>query len=110
MRSADVPRLERFYCGLLAIPVVRRDESRGSVWLDAQGVILMLEPLRSGEAGIPAGSMELIAFEAGSLGGLPEAREHLARAGILIEAETAHTLYFRDPDGRRVAVSDYSFA
>jgi hypothetical protein len=107
MRSPDVPRLERFYAGLLAIPVLKRDGSRGSVWLDAQGVVLMLEPLRPGEAGIPTGTMELIAFEAGGLGGLPEARERLARAGIAVEAETDHTLYFRDPDGRRIAVSDY---
>jgi hypothetical protein len=33
----------------------------------------------------------------------------LSNAGIAIEAETPHTIYFRDPDGRRVALSDYPF-
>jgi hypothetical protein len=33
-------------------------------------------------------------------------RTRLAEAGML-EAETAHTVYFRDPDGRRVAASSH---
>jgi hypothetical protein len=31
----------------------------------------------------------------------------LAAAGVPIEARTAHTRYFRDPEGNRVAVSSY---
>ena len=33
--------------------------------------------------------------------------ERLARHGGVIEASTAYTHYFRDPDGRRVAISIY---
>ena len=33
--------------------------------------------------------------------------ERLARAGIPLDDRTEHTLYFRDPDGHRVAVSDH---
>ncbi|MGK0362643.1 MAG: hypothetical protein ACI9U2_004964 [Bradymonadia bacterium] len=28
---------------------------------------------------------------------------------VAIESETEHTTYFRDPDGRRVGVSNYTF-
>jgi len=52
------------------------------------------------------GTMDLVAFAMGAQ--TKEAwRQRLARGGIRVEAETAYTLYFRDPDGRRVAVSDY---
>jgi catechol 2,3-dioxygenase-like lactoylglutathione lyase family enzyme len=34
-------------------------------------------------------------------------RKRLTALGIVVEAETQHTLYFRDPDGRRIAVSTY---
>jgi hypothetical protein len=33
----------------------------------------------------------------------------LAAAGVAVEAQTEFTLYFRDPDGRRVALSAYDF-
>jgi len=31
---------------------------------------------------------------------------NLAVAGVAIESRTEHTLYFRDPDGHRVGLSD----
>jgi catechol-2,3-dioxygenase len=102
MRTRDVGRLERFYAGVLKLPVARRDDARGSVWLDAGGTMLMLERASEGEPTLSAGSLELIAFSVASI--------EPWRAIVAVEAETAHTLYFRDPDGRRVAVSDYAFA
>ncbi len=109
MRTADVARLERFYAGVLGLPVVKRDAARGSVWLRAEGTVLMLEPLGRGDAPLPAGSMELVAFADDGRAGIDVWRDRLAGAGVALEAATEHTLYFRDPDGRRVAVSDYSF-
>ena len=104
-RTTDVERLVGFYEGVLGLRVVRRDEARGSAWLDLDGAVLMIERAEAGEPGVPAGSRELVAFAVAD----KEAwRVRLGGAGI--EAETAHTLYFRDPDGRRVAVSDYPFA
>jgi catechol 2,3-dioxygenase-like lactoylglutathione lyase family enzyme len=103
LRSADVARLERFYAATLGLAVLRRDEARGSVWLDAEGVVLMIERAEPGEALVAEGSMELVAFA------VDDKEAWRDRVGP-VEAETAHTLYFRDPDGRRVAVSDYSFA
>jgi glyoxylase I family protein len=102
MRTADLPRLEGFYAGVLGLPVLRRDEARGSVWLDAGGAVLMLERAREGEPGPPPGSKELLAFA------LDDAASREAwRAKLAVEAETEHTLYFRDPDGRRVALSTH---
>ena len=101
LRTGDVARLERFYAGQLGLQVLRRDDARGVVWLDAGGTVIMLEPAGSGEPGVPPGTMELVAFAVDD--------KEAWRAKLTVEAETAHTLYFRDPDGRRVAVSDYRF-
>jgi catechol-2,3-dioxygenase len=105
MRTRDLPRLERFYVQTLGLPVLRRDEARGSVWLDASGAIVMLEQADDGEPVVPEATKELVAFAVDD----KEAwRPRLERMNVRIEAETAHTLYFRDPDGRRIAVSDWT--
>jgi catechol 2,3-dioxygenase-like lactoylglutathione lyase family enzyme len=101
LRTPDVARLERFYSGVLGLTVLRRDDARGSVWLDADGVVLMLEAADPNEPGVTPGTKDLVAFAV--------AEKESWRARIVVEAETPHTLYFRDPDGRRVAVSTYSF-
>ncbi|HEY6463294.1 MAG TPA: VOC family protein [Polyangiaceae bacterium] len=111
LRTKDVERLRAFYEDLLGLRVLRRDEARGSVWLDLDGAVLMIERAEADEPPVAVGSMELVAFAVedkeawrGRLGGSGRA------GGVAIEAETGHTLYFRDPDGRRVAVSDYPLA
>jgi catechol 2,3-dioxygenase-like lactoylglutathione lyase family enzyme len=104
LRSADVARLERFYVGVLGLRVVRRDAVRGHVWLGVGGGVLMLEVAGAGEPSVAAGTRELIAF---AVADCDPWRSRLDGAAIAIEEETVHTLYFRDPDGRRVAVSSY---
>jgi catechol 2,3-dioxygenase-like lactoylglutathione lyase family enzyme len=99
LRTTDLPRLERFYRDVLGFTVLRRDDARGSAWLDAGGAVLMLERAEPGEPPIPAGSRELVAFAVDD--------KEPWRSRIEVEAETGHTLYFRDPDGRRLAVSSY---
>ena len=99
LRTANLAALERFYRDVLGFAVLRRDDTRGSVWLDAGGCVLMLERAETGEPPIPRTSMELVAFAVDD--------KETWRARVDVEAETAHTLYFRDPDGRRVAVSSY---
>jgi len=106
MRTRDLARLERFYAGLLGLAVIRRDGER-SVWLDAGGAIVMLEVAGASEPEVPSGTLELLAFTIAE----PERerwRAKLTASGVPIEAETTFTLYFRDPDGRRVAVSHFS--
>jgi catechol 2,3-dioxygenase-like lactoylglutathione lyase family enzyme len=107
LRTTDVDRLERFYAGVLGLPPVRRDAARGSVWLGVGAGVLMLERAADGEPRVAPGTRELVAF---AVDDRDAWRARLTSAGIVVEAETDHTLYFRDPDGRRVAVSTYPLA
>jgi glyoxylase I family protein len=108
LRCADIERTARFYVERLGL----RERARHctdtgalrSIWLDAAGVVVMLERRAETEPAIDPASMELVAF-AIDRGDMAAARERLA----VIEAETAFTLYARDPDGRRVALSCYAF-
>jgi catechol 2,3-dioxygenase-like lactoylglutathione lyase family enzyme len=108
MRTADLERLERFYVDVLGFAVVRRRQGARpeSVWLDAGEAVLMLELAGDGEPAVMPGTMELVAF------GVDEEdkeawRTRIEGGGGRIEAETAHTIYFRDPDGRRIGASTY---
>jgi hypothetical protein len=78
------------------------------VWLGAEGAIVMIEPASPGERVVWPGEAteELVAF-AILPGERAAARARLARHDVAIEAETPFTLYFRDPDGRRVGLSHY---
>jgi len=121
LRTADLARLESFYVnviGLAVIPAAPRAAPGGGdrVWLAAGGAVLMLEGAADGEPTVTPGTMDLLAFGAftgedagGDATGRPldRWRARLERAGVPVEAETPHTLYFRDPDGRRVALSDH---
>ena len=105
-RTHDLARLVDFYVSVLALRVRERRGDR-SVWLDVGDAILMLERAEPGEPDVPAGSMELVAFDiqhGTRLGYLAR----LAEAGVAIEQQTEFTLYFRDPDGRRVGLSHYA--
>jgi glyoxylase I family protein len=107
LRTGDVARLEGFYGGLLGL-VTRRREGDRATWLDAAEVVVMLERAEPGEPAVPERTMDLVAFEVDA--GQKEAvAARLSAAGIPIEASTAHTIYFRDPDGRRVGLSAYRF-
>jgi glyoxylase I family protein len=112
MRTRDVAALAHFYTAHVGLTVVRRHEGTGeaggtrAIWLAAGDAVVMIEHAREAEPTVPERTMELVAFA------LPaEERAHrkiaLAAAGIPLEGETAHTLYIRDPDGRRVGLSDY---
>ncbi len=104
-RTADLVRLERFYTDALGLSIARRDGER-SVWLHAGGTIVMLEQADAGEPQVAPGSKELVAF-AIEAPDVERWRRVLDANGIPIEEETAFTLYFRDPDGRRIALSHY---
>lgn len=97
-RTRDLATVERFYVDVLGFAVTRRSER--SVWLDAAGTILMLERAEPGEA--TAHAMELTCFAIA-----PDAYAALAPRLPPLEGRTAATVYFRDPDGRRVGLSAY---
>jgi catechol 2,3-dioxygenase-like lactoylglutathione lyase family enzyme len=104
-RTRDLGRLERFYTDVLGLTVERRDGER-SVWLRAGGTRLMLEAAEDGEPAIAGGSLELVAFTIEEADA-PRWKRTLGTNGIPVEGETAFTMYFRDPDGRRIALSHY---
>ena len=104
-RTVDVDGLAAFYERILGLPVVRRDPDR-SVWLAIAGGVLMIETAAPGEPPWPAGSLELCAFRVDAVG-RDRVRSALATLAVPIEAETAHTTYFRDPDGRRIGASTH---
>jgi hypothetical protein len=108
LRTADVPRLVAFYREVvgLALDETARGRSTGSVWLLADRTLVMVEPRGPGEPDVGGGSMDLVAF-AIEPADRAAFSARLARAGVAVEQETAFTLYFRDPDGRRVGVSHF---
>jgi catechol 2,3-dioxygenase-like lactoylglutathione lyase family enzyme len=109
LRAEDVLRTTAFYrdeLGLLELD--QRVDDAGSlrsIWLDADGVVVMIERRAPSEPSIPEGTMELVAFEV-----TPERFESLRETLSFIEHSTEYTLYTRDPDGRRVGLSKYRFA
>ncbi len=107
LRAHDPGVTERFYVSVLGLRVLARHDARGSVWLDASGVVVMIERAGPREPRVPQDTKELVAF---AIDDLPAWRRRLADAGVPVEAETPHTLYIRDPDGRRVGLSTYAFA
>jgi glyoxylase I family protein len=105
-RTHDLPRLEKFYVELLGLTVKERHGER-SLWLDAGDAIVMLEQAAAGEPNIPAGSFELLAFTI-----MPHEKKlrlaALDAAGVVVESATDFTVYFRDPDGRRIGLSHFT--
>jgi catechol 2,3-dioxygenase-like lactoylglutathione lyase family enzyme len=110
--ARDVERVAAFYRHLLGLCEVRRHHEPGgqlrSIWLDLGGPILMIE--RSDEpsrrvAGVGAGPFLL------ALTAEPTERDalekSLAASGVPVEACTEYTVYFRDPEGNRVAISSF---
>ncbi len=105
LRTRDLPRLEAFYSDTLGLAVAQRGGA-SSVWLQAGDAWVMLEQAEAGEPGVPEGTRELVAF-ALSPEELASFERRLGEQGVPIEARTAFTIYFRDPDGRRVGLSHY---
>lgn len=108
LRVADLEKARAFYSDLLGLAErERQEDAQGlrAIWLDAGPVVLMLERALRGK-GDPSGSGHLLALAVPDLGGW---EERLRAAGVAVVDRTEHTLYFRDPDGHRVGVSDFRF-
>ncbi len=103
-RTKDLPRLLAFYTELLDFSVARYADS--GVWLDAGSAILMLERASPEEPQVPPGSMEIVVFAMASAERASFV-EKLGARGVAVEGETAFSIYFRDPDGRRLGLSHF---
>ncbi|MRG92101.1 VOC family protein [Polyangium spumosum] len=115
---ADLDRAERFYSGVLGLPVQRRwDDDRGqprSVWLTlGGGAFLALERASTNPRApnAPRRDDGAPGLHCLALGIRPDARERLrvtlTQAGFPIERESAYTLYTRDPDGNLIGLSHF---
>jgi len=111
--TRDVEALARFYARLLATPELRRHSDQAglrSIWLDLSGTLLMIERSEAPVAppwveGVGLGAF-LLAFRADAAGRV--AFEERARAlGARVESRSSFTSYLRDPDGNRIAVSEF---
>ena len=105
LRAADVDVTATFYRCMLALEIVR-DERPRALWLGlADGSVVMVEARGAGEPAPSPGSLELFALEV-----TEDAKARIRRLAIeagCFDGETAHTVYVRDPDGRRVGASTY---
>ena len=109
----DLARAESFYAGILGLPVEKRwpDDAGGtrSVWLGlGAGGRLMLERAAPGDlrrAPMGAGWHLLALSIRREDRDATEAA--LVAAGIAIESRSENSLYFRDPEGNRLALSHY---
>ena len=112
--TADVEKLSGFYAQLLQATERRRqlDEAGAlrSIWLDLAGTLLMIERTESRASrprveGVGLG-LFLLAFRV-----KPRERraveERAEALGAAIESRSAYSSYLRDPDGNRIALSEY---
>lgn len=113
LKARDPRRLAPFYRDVLGLPELARhvDESGlRSVWLDLGGTVLMVERSDApGETtpklGDPPG-LHLLAFRI-EPGERQAWVQRLEALGLPLQEETAHSVYFRDPEGHRFALSHY---
>ena len=106
LRTADPNILAAFYIEVLSLVVTRRRAH--SIWLALGPVQLMIEQGAAGEPTIDPQSMDMFAVR------IDESERaiikgRLDRLGVAVENETEFTTYFRDPDGRRIGISSYTF-
>ena len=113
LRVTDLGRAERFYNGLLGLPIVTRFDQDGMKMtfftLGNHHDFAVMEV--SGEGSSAAESavgLHHVAFKIGdSLDDLREAKSHLEAGGVTVnpvDHEVTKSLYFNDPDGNGVEV------
>lgn len=115
IQARDVERVTAFYRDVLGFPEltrhVRADGSLRSVWVGVPGGgFLAVEAVEGAPEALPfrheRPGLHLVAFRIRR-----EARartvEALRAAGLALEHETRWTVYVRDPEGNRVALSHH---
>lgn len=107
-RTGGVDALAEFYGGLFGWRVVR-DRRPASLWLAVnEDAVAMIERRDADEPAPAPGSLDLVAF-AVTASERERVRAEAERRGCF-DGGTDDTVYLRDPDGRRIAVSTYPLA
>ena len=113
----DVERLAQFYETIFGF--TRRPDpaiATGSVWLQIPGGPILMIEARTAEHQHNAAPAEfadklpgyhLLAFSIHA-SARDDWRAHLHNAGVTIETESAYSMYVRDPEGNRLALSFYA--
>jgi catechol 2,3-dioxygenase-like lactoylglutathione lyase family enzyme len=110
LRTNSPSELAAFYvrvCGLALWPDAPANAS--GIWLGAGSTVVMIETKSASEPDPASGTMDLLAFQAQQTD-INAVLAFLVEQRVAAEASTAFTAYFRDPDGRRIALSTYPFA
>lgn len=114
LRTDNVEKISLFYQQIFGLSEHKRslDEAQAlrSIWLLSEQVVLMIERREAGEPAVDSRTMEFLAFAVSPTEFSSWLTQAELRGSPVIEARTANTLYFRDPDGRRVGISKYEFA
>jgi catechol 2,3-dioxygenase-like lactoylglutathione lyase family enzyme len=112
--ARDVGRLAAFYRDVLGLAELRRhhheDGRLRSVWLQlgTGPAFLAVEPADEGAQGAaPQGPGWFLLALSIPAAGRSEARGWLQGRGVEVERESRWTLYVRDPEGNRVALSHH---
>ncbi len=104
----DLQRSRAFYQGVLGLPLVRTQDH--ALWVQLGTTLVMLELSPGDDVEVPFNSaakgLHLLAL-AIHTNDRSAWQQHLAQAGVVVVHSTAFTLYVRDPDGTRLALSHY---
>lgn len=109
IRAADVASVARFYAGALALARLdEKHDARGlyAIWLAAGDTIVMIERREADEPAPDPRSRDAVIFAIAPADRAALVRR-LGRRRVPIEGQTAFSLYFRDPEGRRIGASHY---
>ncbi|MCB1172675.1 MAG: VOC family protein [Leptospiraceae bacterium] len=117
--SPDPQALARFYTEILQLERIVLDPDAASVWLRAGTSILMIEDLSGSSRFTPAHPVNMatkyhdrqpgfhaliFAIEVDTF---KSWKKRIESAGVQIEAHSAYSLYFRDPEKNRIGLSTY---
>jgi catechol 2,3-dioxygenase-like lactoylglutathione lyase family enzyme len=103
-RTHQLAPLVAFYRDLLQLPQGRAQPGY-SQWFHLGPTVLMVEQAEAHEPAIPAKTMELALSIPVTPAAQAALEARLTAANTPIEFRTAATIYFRDPDGRRLGAS-----
>ena len=116
IRVRDLTAAERFYGGLLGLPVVKRwtapsGQGERSIWVDTgDGAFLALEIAGAADAdgagATDAVGLHLVALRI-NVADRAAWQQRFAAAGVAVYHQTRFTIYVRDPEGNRVGLSHY---